>query len=459
MAGPVRTPPGKKAVQPPRPPNAWILYRAEKSKAIGRKAQSDVSKEISAMWKAETPDVRAEYERRAEEKKAEHSAMYPQYRFQPVKKEVKERLREVKKQEKEQRKEAQRRGRANPRPSPAAQASRQYTPNPGSTLDPLAPYYNAEQRYGAHGPTPPMSAANSPSEGGTSEIPQSRVEESSASPSTHASPYPQTPSSVYGSPALPASSYGTSFTDSQSPEPDASSVDTSEATQWKDPRDMRPSLITTSGNWTSDFGSQEHSASQEFLSFDVPNPMTSWNGHNPGEFDDIQAILSATGDPSIFQLSDFDPQTLLDHPTGQLEISLGQMSFPGFDDPIPNLSDFPYYLPQSYSADIGPTDMGGELASLFPHMGDSTLAPHEFNGNYNGDEFLNFDENSSDLSRSVLPGEQRSSDATSQPYVPPAGAIHSSTRRVAGSWARPPRFSSNSPVEQSPTRAAWGVHA
>ncbi|KAJ7124922.1 hypothetical protein C8R44DRAFT_618789, partial [Mycena epipterygia] len=89
MAGPVRTPPGKKAVQPPRPPNAWILYRAEKSKEIGRKAQSDVSKEISAMWKAEAPHVRAEYERRADLKKAEHHAMYPEYRFQPVKREEK----------------------------------------------------------------------------------------------------------------------------------------------------------------------------------------------------------------------------------------------------------------------------------------------------------------------------------------------------------------------------------
>ncbi|KAJ7755711.1 hypothetical protein DFH07DRAFT_742999, partial [Mycena maculata] len=91
MPGPVRTPPHSttKPVQPPRPPNAWILYRADKSKEIGRKAQSDVSKEISAMWKAESPHIRAEYERRADLRKAEHQAMYPEYRFQPVKREEK----------------------------------------------------------------------------------------------------------------------------------------------------------------------------------------------------------------------------------------------------------------------------------------------------------------------------------------------------------------------------------
>ncbi|KAJ7497114.1 hypothetical protein FB451DRAFT_967132, partial [Mycena latifolia] len=326
MAGPVRTPPGKKTVQPPRPPNAWILYRAEKSKEIGRKAQSDVSKEISAMWKAEAPHVRAEYERRADLKKAEHQAMYPEYRFQPVKREEKERLREVKKQEKERRKEAQRRGRANPQPPPASHPARHYAPN--AILDPLAPYYQAEQRYGPSGPTPPLSAANSPSESGTSDIPQSRVEESSVSPSANASPYPQTPSSVYGSPSMPPSSYGMSFTDSQSPEPDTSqNVDASEPSHWKDPHPLP--LISTSGEW---FSGLEEPHAQEFLSFDLPNPQTtSWTGHDSSDYNDIQAILSATGDPSVFQLSNFDPQSLLDHPTGQLEVSLGQMSFPGFE--------------------------------------------------------------------------------------------------------------------------------
>ncbi|KAJ7675097.1 hypothetical protein B0H17DRAFT_1140526 [Mycena rosella] len=453
MAGPDRTPPGKKTVQPPRPPNAWILYRAEKSKDIGRKAQSDVSKEISAMWKAESPHIRAEYERRADLKKAEHQAMYPEYRFQPVKKEEKERLREVKKQEKERRKEAQRRGRAHPQPSPALSLPpRHYAPNPA--LDPLAPYYLAERRYGPSGPTPPLSAANSPSESGTCDIPQSRVEESSVSPPANASPYPQTPSSVYGSPALPPSSYGASFPDSQSPEPEPSqSIDGSEPLHWKDPQQLS---LSTGDDW---FNGQEQLRTQEFLSFDLPNPqINSWTGHNSSDYADIQAILSATGDPSIFQLSNFDPQTLLDHPTGQLEVSLGQMAFPGFDDPIPNLSDFPYYDPQPYPINTGANEFEGDF-TLFPSIEAHPAPSHEFSGNYNADDFLNFDENASDAtSTRPAPVGQRTSE-TSRPYAPPAGAALSSTRRVAGSWSRPPVFATNSPIEQSPTRSTWGVHA
>jgi hypothetical protein len=228
------------------------------------------------MWRSELPDVRAEYERRADIKKAEHQAMYPEYRFQPVKREEKERLREAKKQEKERRKEAQRRGRANPLPAPAApQPSRYYAPNPSYILDPLAPYYEAEQRYGPNGPTPPLSAAPSPSDSGVSDLTQSqsRVEESSVSPPAHASPYPQTPSSVYGSPAIPPSSFMATFPDSHSPEPESSkNIDASESEQWKDSQGtQQPSLITTSGNWMSGFGGQGESGAQVSLRCSSPS--------------------------------------------------------------------------------------------------------------------------------------------------------------------------------------------
>ncbi|KAJ7782872.1 hypothetical protein B0H16DRAFT_471606 [Mycena metata] len=453
MPGPVRTPP-KKPVQPPRPPNAWIIYRQEKAKEIGRKAQADVSKEISAMWKAELPHIRAEYERRADIKKAEHNAMYPDYRFQPVKREEKERLREVKKQEKERRKEVQRRGRANPQPVPvpAPQPARYYAPNPSLILDPLAPYYQAEQRYGPNGPTPPMSAAPSPSESGTSDLAPSRVEGSSVSPSAHVSPYPQTPSSVSGSPVVPPLSYGASVTNSQSPEPDASrSIDTSRSTLWKAPEaPQRPSLITPSGNWSFGFDGQADSQGQEFLSFDLPqnNSLHSWGGDASSDYTDIQAILSATGDPSVYQLSNFDPQSLLDHPTGQLEVSLGQMNFPGFDDPIPNLSDFPYYISPP---DGGPPEFAGDFSSLFSSVDPTT---QDYSGSYNADDFLNFDAPDASSSRPAPAVEQPSPEA-SRPYVPPSGAALASTRRVGGRWYPPP----SSPIEQSPPRSAWSVHA
>ncbi|KAJ6603110.1 hypothetical protein B0H10DRAFT_644679 [Mycena sp. CBHHK59/15] len=467
MAGPTRTTSQQKTVQPPRPPNAWILYRADKAKVVGRLAQSEMSKQISIMWKSEPPHVRAEYERRADEKKAEHSRMYPDYRFQPVKKEEKDRLREVRKQEKEKRKESQRRGRAKPPPAaPAPQASR-YAPS--SILDPLAPYYQAEQRYGAAGPSPPLSAAASPSDSGFSELPQSRVEESSTSPSAHASPYPQTPSSVYGSPGLPPTSYGVSFsTGSQSPETpsypsDLSHINASEVNQWNQPQgEQGPSLVTTHNNWSSGMPGPEQSRSQELVSFTLStpqmNPMQSWTGQNTSEFDhSFQAILSATGDPSIFQISNFDPQSLLEHPTGQLEVSLGQLSFPGFDDanPIPDITDLGFYIPdsfRSYGNDVPANEYGSGMELLFPAI---EPAPNQdFGAVYNADDFLNFDDTSD---ARPAPSSEQPTSQTSRPYVPPSGAAHSSTRRVGASW-KPP-ITSGSPVDQSATRPSWSVHA
>ncbi|KAG8840078.1 hypothetical protein FRC20_005805, partial [Serendipita sp. 405] len=81
------------ANQPPRPANAWILYRSHKMKdltpsepGLPRRPQADISKQIAEMWKNETPEIRQHYERLSDLKKAEHLALYPGYRFQPKKK-------------------------------------------------------------------------------------------------------------------------------------------------------------------------------------------------------------------------------------------------------------------------------------------------------------------------------------------------------------------------------------
>jgi hypothetical protein len=133
------------------------------------------------------------------------------------------------------------------------------------------------------------------------------------------------------------------------------------------------------------------------------------------------------------------------------------MNFPGFEDPIPNLSDFPYYVSQSYPADIGPTEFPDDLASLFPPVNPPISTSHDFSESYNADEFLNFDGNASDASSTqAAPVEEARPSDTARPYIPPSGAFLSSTRRVGGTWGRPPPAS---PVDQSPPRSAWGVHA
>lgn len=156
-------------VQPPRPPNAWIIYRTENQHNIPPPApgepphtQAVVSRILGARWKKESPQVKAEYERRAEEKKAEHHIKFPDYTFKPLKKEEKERLREERRRLKS---EAKRAG-----PSQNSQPTsldQQLLPSslPVASDGFLYPMSQPTYIFGAAGPSPPMSAASSPAYG------------------------------------------------------------------------------------------------------------------------------------------------------------------------------------------------------------------------------------------------------------------------------------------------------
>ncbi|KAG9093304.1 hypothetical protein FS749_014641 [Ceratobasidium sp. UAMH 11750] len=114
-AMPPTRPDRTRPTQPPRPPNAWILYRSDKLRELAavqppgpRKPQAEISKIISQMWSAEGPETKGHYEARAEEKKAEHAALYPDYKFAPMKKEDKALMRKAQRQEKEELKQLER---------------------------------------------------------------------------------------------------------------------------------------------------------------------------------------------------------------------------------------------------------------------------------------------------------------------------------------------------------------
>ncbi|CDO72807.1 hypothetical protein BN946_scf184994.g60 [Trametes cinnabarina] len=94
---PIRTRPED---QPPRPPNAWMLYRADKSKELtqGRPAgmvllQAEISRILGQRWALETPSVRDFYEQKAKEAKEAHERMYPDYQYIPVPKVEKQKRR------------------------------------------------------------------------------------------------------------------------------------------------------------------------------------------------------------------------------------------------------------------------------------------------------------------------------------------------------------------------------
>ena len=159
MSGAVRNK-GAGAQQPPRPPNAWILYRSDKLQqlpppALGqpKPTQAEISKIISAQWKTESDEIRAIYDERAQAAKLEHSRLYPNYRFTPMKRVEKDRIREEKRQAKEQKRAERRtRGRASP-----------YTvPPTASSSIPPAPHVAQTVLPNSKTASPPISSASSP---------------------------------------------------------------------------------------------------------------------------------------------------------------------------------------------------------------------------------------------------------------------------------------------------------
>jgi len=76
-----------KIKKPPRPPNAFILYRRAKQPGIVATHQgitnNEVSKEIGRMWHEEPAEVRQKFQKMADAAKQEHMKKYPEYRYRP----------------------------------------------------------------------------------------------------------------------------------------------------------------------------------------------------------------------------------------------------------------------------------------------------------------------------------------------------------------------------------------
>lgn len=223
-------------VQPPRPRNAWILYRSYHSSQVcqgERLSQANISKRISEMWRNETEEVRRHFEQEAEAEKARHQELYPDYRFCPKRKETKKsrkksKCREVTPSDADDDDDA-------PPPVPALppmpyvhhfqQQTQPFFVN-GYHHNMVMPQphvmpYLPEAHHGPGGPSPPMSDAPSPAsyQGSASPLPPQSVPSSSSSPSTQPSPTSNSPASFTSS-QLPANAmYLPSLPGSHHPSP------------------------------------------------------------------------------------------------------------------------------------------------------------------------------------------------------------------------------------------------
>lgn len=221
-----------------RPPNSWILYRRDARNNLPpeapgepRRAQADVSKLISTMWKNEPDHVRAHYERLAEQAKMEHKMMYPDYKFTPETKQEKERRKAAEAAAKEfKRAQKNNRNRGAPYvvPVPHHSPSVAYDAHP----------YDPAAYYGDAGPSPPLSAAPSPISGESPPYsplnPQQQLHpyppqpSARSSPGSDAYPTPQNPenhsspaSHVYGTAMPPLQTPHPGYVPAQLPHPDA----------------------------------------------------------------------------------------------------------------------------------------------------------------------------------------------------------------------------------------------
>ncbi|CAK7199544.1 hypothetical protein SEUCBS139899_002224 [Sporothrix eucalyptigena] len=74
----------------PRPPNAWIIYRSQKSKEIRKElphaTAGYISTVVSRMWKLEPRETRLWYNAKAIEAHRLHKEMYPGYKYNANKK-------------------------------------------------------------------------------------------------------------------------------------------------------------------------------------------------------------------------------------------------------------------------------------------------------------------------------------------------------------------------------------
>ncbi|KXN93388.1 Silenced mating-type M-specific polypeptide Mc [Leucoagaricus sp. SymC.cos] len=441
MAGVARTIPSHSArsapqvVKAPRPPNAWIIYRSDKVHQLPplepgqpRRAQAEVSKLISNMWANESEETRQEYERRAEEAKAAHALKYPGYRFKPMKKEEKRAQREQEQSERlAKRRDLHKSGstpdRSSVPPSFTAPLPQYYASinmpinlsqaghnSPHPLPYPFTPFYPSQTQFGPAGPTPPVSAAASPSNSSLSPEASASTDESQSPSSAleNVDPSRSNTTQVKGTvsmasiPSVPASG---SVTTREPPVfPAFNTATFANGQEWTgapmstiaNNGTLTPAL-TPSPLWQdADSNPQQQqplqeppvntgAVSTETVSFDFePFQLTNLENLFSGSTDDpLSVFLNATNDSAIFEMNNIDPQRLTTEPTGEIEVSLGG---PLDLNMLPPLFDF---------GDLG---MNAEPDFFIPHStipndGDvqaGTRDPSPATMSYSLDEYLDF---------------------------------------------------------------------
>ncbi|KAF8070304.1 hypothetical protein FPV67DRAFT_1486879 [Lyophyllum atratum] len=463
--------------QIPRPPNSWILYRSDMVALLPppppgtTRSQAEVSRIISTMWRTETLEVKAEYDRRAEVKKLEHAAMYPHYRYMPKSKELKEEI----KREKEEKKKNKRKKKKEEEIRQAPASSRPFASRgPTPSLPPLTslpfPFLTVDQAYyGQGGPSPPMSAAASPSPEPVQPIdtPTVRANEQAASnqnayphyrPHTVAAPQAQPQYPIHAQPdyqPTPTHHYRTTSGDSQV---EQNAVYYPQQ-QYQQPQDPQANQAVHGQDQQYAFvqnASQQGDASspQDYLSFDLQQfagqSLATWAMQN-AEFQPTldQFLNNTSGDCYQMQINPPDQHNLGEEAVGPLEVEVGQMGDFDFsqlswdDTTTLNMGSYQSFLDTTLTQNGGFESMAGPSSHASPAEGSGQPSADVDQG-FRFEQFVNFDPTFDYIPPTPII-EQAPDVAEHTPYAPPAGAAHSNKRRVAASWNA--SFAMNDPID------------
>ncbi|KAG6862315.1 hypothetical protein C0995_016013 [Termitomyces sp. Mi166 len=433
----------------PRPPNSWILYRSDMVTLIAppapgtTRSQAEVSRIISSMWKKEKPEVKAEYERRAEVKKLEHAAMYPNYRYMPKSKELKEELKKAKEEQKRKK---------NKRNSDASEASRSRAgrdPPFTSHGYPFLPVDSSQYVHG--GPSPPMSAASSPSsepcqlpqpiasqnERVTEPVAYSQAAKSYYRPhATVSQPVQQhpAPQDLIDSAALQpptTSHYQTPPADSPAQQNEL----------YFPPQLLQPPLSQSEQNTHEQYALLQNdyiapTQHEDYLSFNLQqfaaDFLGQWTLQNPEFQPTLDHFLNDTsGDCYQLQINPLDQGNFDQTPVGPLEIEVGQIDY-DYSQLQWNSNAMEAFQPlfnNVTTENVGYENTTGPSLQTSPSEGSDIPSA----GLDQMDQYINFNP-TFDFAGHSPAVEEVAVAPPRAPYIPPAGAAHAGRRRVAGSW-------------------------
>ncbi|THH08083.1 hypothetical protein EW145_g2941 [Phellinidium pouzarii] len=266
-----------RAKQPPRPQNAWILYRQwalskllEAEPELKGTPQSQLSKRLGNQWKNESDTIRLHFEQKANIIKERHAIEHPGYSFRPVKREDKQREREEKKQEKARAKEAEKLAKELEKALRAQRLSRSKASKYADASEGsyIAMNSNVAAFYGLLGPSPPLSKC--PSHAGSPHLMSDELLDD----------HPSALSLGNASPLVGSAFLGSMPTQSASTSPINGNVDAS-------PQMVMPFIQSNAMGWTSDVVVAEHAprASSAAISDNWPQVASD------GATDDVNSLI------------------------------------------------------------------------------------------------------------------------------------------------------------------------